>query len=106
MIAHATAASIVSAGVSHVKQNVLMTVELPAREFVTCKACPDFDLCMTCFELSLHGHHPAHAFEPVADAQPTSSEVQRLCEAGRGVDHRATCDGCDKVSTFTLLPQP
>ncbi|KAF7512698.1 hypothetical protein GJ744_000265 [Endocarpon pusillum] len=70
---------------------------VPCEELVTCTNCADYDLCMTCFSLGEHGHHPAHRFEPVsADASKISSRILSLCEAGRGLVHAAICDGCDK----------
>lgn len=77
--------------------------ELPNDQFVTCLNCPDFDLCLPCFKDGQHGHHPAHAFRPVLRPFETlPPEVQALCSAGRGVQHDAICDGCDKVR----LPRP
>jgi next to BRCA1 gene 1 protein len=74
-------------------------VEVPGEELVTCTHCADYDLCMMCFSLGDHGHHPAHRFQPVgADSTNLSSRVLSLCEPGRGFAHPAICDGCDKVS--------
>ncbi|KAG9770668.1 hypothetical protein KCU88_g6567, partial [Aureobasidium melanogenum] len=71
--------------------------QLPAREFVTCQDCPDFDLCLSCMQDELHGHDPSHKFK----AQETMSyltcpEIKELCAPGRGVRHDAICDGCEK----------
>jgi hypothetical protein len=82
---------------------LLTHLELPGSEFVTCKNCPDFDLCLACFDSGEHGHHPVHSFEPI-DKKMASSKVKSLCEAGRGLIHQATCDGCNKVSL--LRPRP
>jgi next to BRCA1 gene 1 protein len=72
--------------------------EFPGEELVTCTNCADYNLCMMCFSLGDHGHHPAHRFQPVsADRSNISSRVLSLCEAGRGLAHAAICDGCDKV---------
>jgi next-to-BRCA1 protein 1 len=66
---------------------------------VTCKDCPDFDLCFLCFSCDEHGHHPGHHFEPVGnDATKITPRIVNLCGTGRGVVHQAICDGCDKVS--------
>ena len=74
------------------------TAEVPAEELVTCTNCADYDLCMVCFSIDDHGHHPAHRFQPVsADTSRISSHVLSMCEAGRGLAHAAICDGCDKV---------
>jgi next to BRCA1 gene 1 protein len=73
--------------------------EFPGEELVTCTNCPDYDLCMMCFSLGDHGHHPAHRFQPVSAYAPNiRSRILSLCEAGRGLAHAALCDGCDKVS--------
>ena len=79
--------------------------ELSEHEFVTCKDCPDFDLCFLCFSCDEHGHHPGHRFEPVAnDATKTTPRIMSLCGAGRGVVHQAICDGCDKASLEECAP--
>ncbi len=73
--------------------------EVPGEELVTCNDCADYDLCMMCFSLGDHGHHPAHHFQPVSsDTSQISSRILSLCESGRGLAHAAICDGCDKVS--------
>jgi next to BRCA1 gene 1 protein len=72
--------------------------ELPGEDLVTCTNCADFDLCMMCFSLGDHGHHPGHRFQPVsADTSKISSRVLSLCEPSRGLAHAAICDGCDKA---------
>jgi next to BRCA1 gene 1 protein len=72
--------------------------EVPGGEMVTCNNCADYDLCMMCFSLGDHGHHPAHRFQPVcADISKISSRILSLCEAGRGLAHSAICDGCEKA---------
>src|SRR5690348_6416094 len=82
--------------ISSMTTNLLL--ELPGSEFVTCKDCPDFDLCLMCFRIGTHGHHPGHRFQPVGDeSNLVSSEIRALCAPGRGVTHNAICDGCDKV---------
>jgi len=88
-------------------------LELPEREFVTCKDCPDFDLCFLCFSCDEHGHHPGHQFEPVAnDTTKITPRIMSLCGSGRGVVHQAICDGCEKASlrystkSFALLTNP
>ena len=70
----------------------------PEDSLVTCKDCPDFDLCFSCFQKGGHGHHPGHAFRLVDETQFVYSPVVNLLPAGRGVMHEAVCDGCDKVS--------
>ena len=74
----------------------------PESEFVTCKSCEDFDLCISCFEGTRHGHHPGHAFAPACSSTKLDSETTMLCSPGRNTRHFAICDGCDKVS----LPKP
>lgn len=75
---------------------------MPEHEFVTCKDCPDFDLCFLCISGSEHGHHPGHEFEPVAkDASKMTSRITNLCNVGRGSAHNAICDGCDKVGSIS-----
>lgn len=71
--------------------------EIPGEELITCTNCADYDLCMTCFSLGDHGHHPAHRFQPVSsDSSAINPRILSLCEAGRGFVHAAICDGCDK----------
>lgn len=72
-------------------------LELPAREFVTCVACPDFDLCLNCFQDGEHGHDPSHTFEPLDALDTLPTPVKALCAPGRGVRHDAICDGCEQV---------
>ncbi|KAJ9623020.1 hypothetical protein H2204_011278 [Knufia peltigerae] len=69
--------------------------QLPRRDFVTCQDCPDFDLCLRCFQDGEHGHDPSHAFEP-QDNTESNTEIKTLCAPGRGIRHDALCDGCDK----------
>ena len=96
-----TCNSCINRGHSRILETHKLTpVELPGSEFVTCKKCADFDLCLACFENGEHGHHPAHKFEPV-EKNVVSARVKSLCEPGRGLLHMATCDGCDKVSITT-----
>ncbi|KAL8862597.1 MAG: hypothetical protein Q9178_001095 [Gyalolechia marmorata] len=65
-------------------------------EFVTCKSCEDFDLCITCFQGTRHGHHPGHAFAPACSSTKLDSATTMLCSPGRNTRHFAICDGCDK----------
>jgi next-to-BRCA1 protein 1 len=69
---------------------------LPEKEFVTCKTCDDYDLCIECHVQNRHGHHPGHAFGPATDDTPISALAKVLCKAGRNVRHNAVCDGCEK----------
>jgi next to BRCA1 gene 1 protein len=73
--------------------------ELPACAFVTCKACPDFDLCIACFVRNEHGHNLAHEFGAAVPVhyEALDYQVKTLCKPGRGLLHAATCDGCNKV---------
>jgi next-to-BRCA1 protein 1 len=69
---------------------------LPENEFVTCKSCDDYDLCMDCHVSNKHGHHPGHEFKAVQEENSLSTLADFLCNAGRNVRHSAVCDGCDK----------
>ena len=72
---------------------------MPARDFVTCQECPDYDLCLSCFQDSEHGHDPAHTFEAQEpEAVKGDMAIKALCAPGRGVRHDAICDNCDEVS--------
>ncbi|RMD41000.1 hypothetical protein DV735_g4126, partial [Chaetothyriales sp. CBS 134920] len=74
--------------------------QLPASDFVSCNDCPDFDLCLVCFQNNEHGHHPAHVFEPVDKREGVvNPKINLLCKAGRNEFHHATCDGCTKRIT-------
>jgi next-to-BRCA1 protein 1 len=66
--------------------------------FVTCLDCPDYDLCISCHEANIHGHHPAHKFKAVGEDVVLSPLAEFLCAPGRNTKHAALCDGCDKVS--------
>jgi next-to-BRCA1 protein 1 len=77
-------------------------LELPAREFVTCGVCPDFDLCVSCFLDGDHGHDPSHAFEPQEASDRVNPYIKALCAPGRNIRHDAICDGCDKVSCAVM----
>ncbi|KAL8652605.1 MAG: hypothetical protein Q9226_004202, partial [Calogaya cf. arnoldii] len=68
----------------------------PESKFVTCKSCEDFDLCMTCFTGTKHGHHPSHAFAPACPSTKLDRKTSMLCSPGRNMRHFAICDGCDK----------
>ncbi|KIV82004.1 hypothetical protein PV11_04145 [Exophiala sideris] len=71
--------------------------QMPAREFVTCQDCPDFDLCFSCFQNGEHGHDPSHAFSIQESAEfSVENQIKALCAPGRNVCHNAICDGCDK----------
>ncbi|KAK2771677.1 hypothetical protein FQN53_004940 [Emmonsiellopsis sp. PD_33] len=67
-------------------------------ELVTCKDCPDYDLCFTCLREDRHGHHPKHTFAIIADHEEFESKslVAAACAPGRGRRHAAICDGCNK----------
>ena len=66
-------------------------------QFVTCKACDDFDLCLDCHRANKHGHHPAHGFAPATDNVCLSMVDEATLAPGRQVRHNAICDGCDKT---------
>lgn len=66
------------------------------KEFVTCTACDDYDLCMECHVGNKHGHHPGHAFKAATSDTALPALVDFLCNAGRNVRHSAVCDGCEK----------
>ncbi|KAL5113919.1 hypothetical protein ACEQ8H_008202 [Pleosporales sp. CAS-2024a] len=68
----------------------------PEKEFVTCLACEDYDLCMDCHLSNKHGHHPGHAFAAAAPDTALSTLADVLCKSGRNARHSAVCDGCDK----------
>ncbi|CAK1357555.1 hypothetical protein CB0940_07718 [Cercospora beticola] len=72
-------------------------IVLPEREFVTCVACEDFDLCIQCHVADKHGHHPAHAFEASTGETMLPLASQTKLAPGRNVRHNAICDGCDKT---------
>ena len=69
----------------------------PDSEFVTCKSCSDYDLCLECHTENKHGHHPAHSFGPASPETQMSLMQASLLPAGRNVRHQAICDGCDKT---------
>lgn len=69
---------------------------LHEREFVTCTACDDYDLCMQCHIDNKHGHHPGHAFKAATEHTSMPALADFLCNAGRNVRHSAVCDGCEK----------
>ena len=71
-------------------------IVLPEREFVTCTACDDFDLCLKCHIDNNHGHHPAHALKPATEETVLPLNGAAMLAAGRNVRHNAICDGCDK----------
>ncbi|KAK2625010.1 hypothetical protein QTJ16_005379 [Diplocarpon rosae] len=70
--------------------------ELSEDNFVTCTACPDYDLCIDCHVNMEHGHHPRHAFEPAVEDTNLDPIAQALLVPGRNTSHNAVCDGCDK----------
>jgi len=69
---------------------------LSEKEFVTCTACEDYDLCMDCHIGNKHGHHPGHAFKAATPETSLPALADFLCNAGRNVRHSAVCDGCEK----------
>ncbi|KAF2850061.1 hypothetical protein T440DRAFT_113324 [Plenodomus tracheiphilus IPT5] len=69
---------------------------LPEREFVTCDACDDYDLCLECHIGNKHGHHPGHVFKAATADTVLPTVADYLCNSGRNVRHAAVCDGCDK----------
>lgn len=69
---------------------------LSEKEFVTCTACEDYDLCLDCHSLNKHGHHPGHAFKGATTETSLSALANALCNPGRNARHNAVCDGCDK----------
>lgn len=71
-------------------------VVLPERDFVTCTACDDFDLCVSCHTGNKHGHHPAHGFKAATHETALSLSAETMLAPGRNVRHNAICDGCDK----------
>ncbi|CAK7234956.1 hypothetical protein SCUCBS95973_009108 [Sporothrix curviconia] len=73
--------------------------ELPEQEFLHCCECYDFDLCKACFVKNDHGHHPKHAFKPAVKGTDFSWNITRRLSAGRGYQHHAVCDGCEKFIT-------
>ena len=70
-------------------------IETKEDSFVTCKECPDFDLCLDCHVANKHGHHPKHAFWPATSSVRVTDDIKRKLQPGRGVRHQAICDGCD-----------
>jgi len=64
--------------------------------FVTCTSCDDYDLCLPCHRRAKHGHHPKHAFVPVAETADIDPIAKALLNPGRNAEHNAICDGCDK----------
>ncbi|KAF2865292.1 hypothetical protein BDV95DRAFT_612872 [Massariosphaeria phaeospora] len=69
---------------------------LPEKEFVTCIACEDYDLCLECHVSNKHGHHPGHAFKAATPETVLPALADFLCNTGRNVRHSAVCDGCEK----------
>lgn len=69
---------------------------LPEKEFVTCEACDDYDLCLDCHISNRHGHHPGHAFKAATRDTVLSTMAEFLCNSGRNARHAAVCDGCEK----------
>ena len=68
--------------------------------FVTCTKCEDYDLCIPCHKSLKHGHHPGHPFVPASDDATMDEHALNLCAPGRHTQHRAVCDGCDKVNSL------
>ncbi|KAJ4360878.1 uncharacterized protein N0V89_001446 [Didymosphaeria variabile] len=69
---------------------------LHEREFVTCTACDDYDLCLQCHIDNKHGHHPGHTLKAATEQTSLPALADFLCNAGRNVRHSAVCDGCEK----------
>lgn len=63
--------------------------------FLHCTTCEDFDLCLSCFELGNHGHHPRHGFVPAAEGSVVPEHIRVRLAPGRNQLHNALCDGCD-----------
>jgi next-to-BRCA1 protein 1 len=76
--------------------SILTSLVLSEKEFVTCTACEDYDLCLDCHTLNKHGHHPGHAFKGATIETSLSALGNALCNPGRNARHNAVCDGCDK----------
>ncbi|KAK2757889.1 hypothetical protein FQN54_004295 [Arachnomyces sp. PD_36] len=73
-------------------------LELDESKLVTCKNCPDYDLCITCVVRDDHGHHPGHEFGLIQERQfSLRNMVMGYCRPGRRHKHAAICDGCDKT---------
>ncbi|KAI9889777.1 MAG: hypothetical protein M1814_004979 [Vezdaea aestivalis] len=64
-------------------------------QFITCKDCSDYDLCLPCHKDAQHGHHPGHAFEPVSESLYLTPRQTQQCSPGRHLRHHAICDGCN-----------
>jgi next-to-BRCA1 protein 1 len=79
-----------------IQYRVLTCVVMSEKEFVTCTACDDYDLCMECHIGNKHGHHPGHAFKAATSDIALPALADFLCNAGRNVRHSAVCDGCEK----------
>lgn len=77
---------------------LIKTAEFDESKLVTCKNCPDYDLCITCLIKNGHGHHPGHTFALIHDRKfGLKNLVLAHCRPGRQNRHAAICDGCDKV---------
>lgn len=72
-------------------------IELSEDQFITCKTCPDFDLCLSCHVANDHGHHPKHALAPAVEGAALHGVAKALLAPGRNLAHNAICDGCEKV---------
>lgn len=65
--------------------------------FVECKVCPDYDLCLECLVKQNHGHDPSHSFQPATELTVLTPHAKTLLGPGKGnFRHFAVCDGCDK----------
>jgi len=64
--------------------------------FVECKVCPDYDLCLECLVKQNHGHDPSHSFQPATDMTVLTAHAKTLLGPGKNFRHFAICDGCDK----------
>ncbi|RPA98615.1 hypothetical protein L873DRAFT_1828469 [Choiromyces venosus 120613-1] len=71
-------------------------VDLPGKEFVTCKVCEDYDVCLQCHTSLKHGHNPSHEFVPATPETMLAPYAVSLLAPGRALRHYAICDGCDK----------
>ena len=83
--------------------SVLIFIVFDESTFVTCTVCDDYDLCIPCHVGLKHGHHPSHAFEPASKETVLDTLATKLCFPGRNMRHSAICDGCDEVSSLSLI---
>ncbi|PHH82972.1 hypothetical protein CDD82_4086 [Ophiocordyceps australis] len=69
---------------------------LPEKQFLHCTSCKDYDVCLPCFVVGQHGHHPNHEFVQVSNSITVPETVKPKMAPGRGQAHHAICDGCDE----------